>query len=91
MGPFGYGRQRADSGQEYGRDSILLLRPFLAAFMSSSSVADHRLDSQTRAIEDDGNRIARQRYRIGDTRAYRVSLLGIAYQKVTKELIDPRK
>lgn len=90
MGPFGTAKPKLVV-KTYGRDSILfgLVSPFFAALTAGKAGTPSRLESQTRAMENDANDMARQGYRIVSSREYQLPFLGILYHQVTYELIDP--
>jgi hypothetical protein len=75
----------------YGRGSLLgLLGPIFAFLMASRGMNGWQ-QSAARDMERDAVEMIRRGYRIVSSQEHGIPLLGIAYQKVIYELVDPRR
>jgi hypothetical protein len=76
--------------RRYGRGSLLaLLGPLIALFMAARGMNGWD-QSAARDMEKDAVQMAGLGYRIVSSEEYGIPLFGIAYYKVTYELVDPR-
>jgi hypothetical protein len=95
MALFGKATPRRIVVKEYGRDFIFIaaLNPFMTALLVSmvgmEGLLERRLESQARAMERDAVEMAKRGYRVVSSHEYEAPRFGIAYQKVTYELVDP--
>ena len=89
MGLFGPGKPKRIVVKDYGRESFLgLLSPLLAAVTVGILGADRRAAAIERAMEKDAAAMFARGYRIASTHEYSLPRLGVAYLRVTYELVD---
>jgi len=89
MGLFAKSAPRRIVVKTYGRGSLLgLLGPIFAFLMASRGMNGWQ-QSAARDMERDAAEMTRRGYRIASSQEYGIPLLGITYQKVTYELVDP--
>lgn len=76
----------------YGTDSLVgLLSPLLGMLFASQGMRA-RLQSEARILakmEADAEVMARQGYRVVSSVTYEIRAFGVAWEKVTYELVDP--
>ena len=88
MGRFASGKPGGIVVKTYGRGSFLGLLSIPFAFLMASRGMHGWQESAARDMEDDAVAMARQGYRVVNSREYGIPLLGITYYKVTYQLVD---